>query len=223
MSEHSTVAFEATFLLRRRATHRYPTSCARVLQHYKFSAVRPGNLRRIIAGHKKIWPFGATGRGEGDRGGRGEKTSGAKLRAYGCWVCEYVIAGIPRAKSRSILVLSLLPRSFSRVRCCRDGRRGDRELAQNRNCFGEEDFFAPDSCCYRRDRLWRSRDLPHEIPGEVPSHTSITMCPVAIYILSRVIRIRNLVERCLSTAGPFGRRGAYHMGPVDIASDIYRL
>lgn len=38
--------------------HRYFTLYG-TLQHYKFSAttVRTGNLRRIIAGHKKIWLF----------------------------------------------------------------------------------------------------------------------------------------------------------------------
>lgn len=39
------------------------------------------------------------------------------------------------------------------------------------------------------------------------------MCPVAIYILSRVIRIKNLVERCLSTVRAIWlERCAYHMG-----------
>jgi len=92
--------------------HRYSTSYG-ALQHYKFSAttVRTGNLRRIIAGHKKIWPFHE--RRQRDGGGQGADERGRRRnnrRSYICWVCEYVIAGIPLGyenPSQNILILSI--------------------------------------------------------------------------------------------------------------------
>lgn len=84
-TEHSTVCIWSDLFIT--PTGNTVLHLVQALQYYKFSAVQPGNLRRIIAGHKKIWPFN-----KGDRamekgrgwigGGRGREGAANNRRSY---------------------------------------------------------------------------------------------------------------------------------------------
>lgn len=85
------------------------------LQHYKFSAVQPGNLRRIIAGHKKIWPFDKRDRAA--EKGRGRARKGEQRTSY-VRMYEFVSMSLLappglRESSRNILSSSFPFASFS--------------------------------------------------------------------------------------------------------------